>query len=197
MTWPGTARFAAFAAGRNPAGRCFGCVYSKLVLQPGCDSNTNLRLVSLMNFRRSREGYPVGAGPRGLLAVWVLFLVAGFAVARSLDPDPRGYGTHQRLGLPECSLRMLFGIPCPSCGMTTSFANFTRGRFVSAFRANPAGLMLAAVCAVQVPWGLASVVRGRLLGMQNPSETAFSIILVLVVAICVNWGVLLYQQFRS
>ena len=150
-----------------------------------------------MNSRRSWEGYPVGPGPRGLLAVWVLFLVAGFGLARYLDPDPRGFGTHQRLGLPPCSLRLLCGIPCPSCGMTTSFAHFVRGQFLASFRANPAGLLLAAVCAVQVPWGLASVIRGRLLGMENPSETVFAVIVALIIAISVNWGVMLYQQFGS
>src|SRR5690349_23695282 len=112
-------------------------------------------------------GYPLARGGRWLLVGWSLFLLGGFALAFSLSPDPRGFGTHQRLGLPPCTTRALFGIPCPSCGMTTSFANFVRGRFLQAARANTSGLLLAAVCAVQLPWIAASVARSRLIGVRR------------------------------
>ncbi len=70
-----------------------------------------------------------------------LAVIGGFVMAYRLEPDPRGFGTHQRLGLPPCTIRAVFGIPCPSCGMTTSFANITKGRWREAARANVAGLI--------------------------------------------------------
>lgn len=46
------------------------------------------------------HGYPLRPVGRWLVATTCLLLLAGFGLARSLEPDPRGYGTHQRLGLP-------------------------------------------------------------------------------------------------
>ena len=58
--------------------------------------------------------------------------LAGFGLAGRLSPDPRGYGTHQQLGLPGCTFQMLTQWPCPSCGGTTAFAHFVRGQWPSA-----------------------------------------------------------------
>lgn len=140
------------------------------------------------------QGTPLGGLARAGLLAWILFLIAGFGVAALVAPDSRGYGTHQQLGLPPCTFRDIFQIPCPSCGMTTSFSNFVRGRFVQSFQANPAGLLLAAFCAVQIPWGLASAWRKRLLYVTTPDVT----LLVFVLAICavciVNWIVAICSQ---
>ena len=72
-------------------------------------------------------------------------LAAGslLGVAAWLEPDSGGIGTHRQLGFSGCSLPMLTGYPCPSCGMTTAFAHAVRGQFLSAFVAQPAGLCLA------------------------------------------------------
>ena len=60
-------------------------------------------------------------------------------VAAWLRPDPHLHGTHTQLGLPPCLSVVLFGRPCPGCGMTTSITNFVHGHFVDAFRAHPFG----------------------------------------------------------
>lgn len=133
------------------------------------------------------NGTPLRPAARGLLAAWGLFLAAGFSLAAFLEPDSRGYGTHQRLGLPQCTTRALFGVPCPSCGMTTSFANFVRGRFLHAARANASGLLLAAVCAVQLPWIAVSVARGRLVGVDRPDRLALAVALPLAACCLTEW----------
>lgn len=109
---------------------------------------------------------------RGLLIGLVVFLVAGFGLAWCLEPDSRGYGTHQRLGLPECTIRALFDGPCPGCGMTTSFAYFVRGDFPASAQANPAGLWMAAGCVALIPWCGFSAYRGRLWGVDDPWPAA-------------------------
>jgi Protein of unknown function (DUF2752) len=87
----------------------------------------------------------------GGLSGWVdktvlagLAVMAGgvLGVARRLDPAARGYGTHTELGLPPCTFLRLTHLPCPSCGMTTSFAWAARMDFWQAFLANPFGLLL-------------------------------------------------------
>jgi len=113
-------------------------------------------------------GLPVGSTGRLVLTAVGTLLLSGFLLAAQLEPDPRGYGTHQRLGLPECSFRTLFSRPCPGCGMTTSFAHFVRGQWLASARANPAGLMMAVMCVAFLPWCGVSVWLGRLWWVDDP-----------------------------
>lgn len=62
------------------------------------------------------------------------------AVALWLKPAACGYGTHTQLGLPPCNFLRVTHLPCPSCGLTTSFAYAVRFQFWKAFLANPFGL---------------------------------------------------------
>lgn len=91
-------------------------------------------------------------------------LLAPLAVACRLEPDPQGYGTHQQLGLPPCSAVVLFGRPCPTCGMTTAWSAVVRGRWIDAVRANAGGTVLCWLDLVAVPWLWLSAARGRWLG---------------------------------
>ncbi len=137
-------------------------------------------------------GFPLDRRGRALLSVLSLGLIAGFCLAATLQPDPRGYGTHRQLGLPPCTLRLLFGIPCPTCGMTTSFASLMRAEFSQAFRANPAGLLLGLACAVLVPWSWLSVFYGRLCWIQRPvSATVWVLGSISIVAV-VQWLVRIF-----
>jgi Protein of unknown function (DUF2752) len=75
----------------------------------------------------------------------VLGLAASIAVlayAFTLKPDPRGYGTHEQLGLPPCGFLRDHGVPCISCGMTTAFAAMAHGDLALALRSNPYGILL-------------------------------------------------------
>lgn len=77
---------------------------------------------------------------------------AVLTLARVLTPAASGVGTHTQLGLPPCGFLWLTGLPCPGCGLTTSFAHLARFEWELGVAANPLGvpLFLLAVAAVPV-----------------------------------------------
>jgi hypothetical protein len=144
------------------------------------------RSLFMIRFRHT-DGAPIGNLARTLLLAWAMFLLGGFALAWSLKPDPRGFGTHQQIGLPECSIRLLFSRPCPGCGMTTSFSHFVRGEFVEAGRANIAGLLLATLCVLMIPWSLYSAARGTTWLVEEPMMLLTLLIVVIGSIALVSW----------
>ena len=92
----------------------------------------------------------------------------GLGVARYLEPDTRGYGTHQQLpfyGYP-CGLVLTSGLPCPTCGMTTSFSSVMHGDFVSAFKAQPAGAVLCMGAVALLVFASYVVFSGRVMAVN-------------------------------
>ena len=55
--------------------------------------------------------------------------------------------------MPPCNFKTWTGKPCPSCGMTTSFALLIRGDVANSLRANWVGTLLAGFCMVLIPYG--------------------------------------------
>jgi len=91
------------------------------------------------------------------VAVAIGFVVLGVFIA----PDERGYGTHEKLGLPSCVMMDVTGIPCPGCGVTTSVALAANGRFAESFINQPFGLFCALAGALFVLWAFWTHFRGR------------------------------------
>jgi len=90
--------------------------------------------------------------------------VAVLAVAAWLRPDPAGHGTHEQLGMLPCTWAAVLDKPCPTCGMTTSFAYAANGDMLGALTAQPFGALLALLTAVTF-WGALHVaLTGSLLG---------------------------------
>ena len=112
-----------------------------------------------------------------------------FVIAACLKPDPRGMGTHQQLGLPPCTFYEITGIPCPSCGMTTSFSHFVHGNLAGSLGANPVGTLLAAAGVLWVPWLLLSAIWGRRFGVRSYEIWLARGIVLLVVLLTVNWSI--------
>ena len=89
---------------------------------------------------------------RGSALVVGLGALAVLLVALRLRPDGKGIGTHQQLGLDRCQFEARTGLPCPTCGMTTSFSYFVRGRWLASAYVQPMGTVLAFVAAMTF-WG--------------------------------------------
>lgn len=96
------------------------------------------------------------------LVAAILFVITTglLLVAWWLTPADRGVGTHQQLGLPPCSFEMATGLPCVTCGMTTSFAHTADGNLLTAFLTQPAGALLALSCALISLVSLWSLITG-------------------------------------
>ena len=124
---------------------------------------------------------------RSTLVAGAVGLAAVLGIARWVQPDPRGYGTHEQLGLPPCAFRVLTRIPCPACGLTTSFAYVVRGEFGNAAVANIGGCLMALAAAGAVPWCLASAAAGRTLGIRSPEQVVTALLLAFVAVSFAGW----------
>jgi hypothetical protein len=81
-------------------------------------------------------------------------------LAAWVSPDGRGMGTHEQLGLSPCGMMVVWGLPCPTCGYTTSFSLFVRGRWLASAWNQPAGFVGAMVAALTAWGGLLAAVWG-------------------------------------
>lgn len=126
------------------------------------------------------------SGRMGLL-IAALGILAVLGIARWLRPDPSGFGTHQQLGLLPCTFRAITGHGCPSCGMTTAFAWFVRGRLEASWRSNPAGCLLAGACVALVPWMLAGAAFGRAWGVRSLDGALLRLLVVAAAVTLVAW----------
>jgi hypothetical protein len=109
-----------------------------------------------------------GAAPRGRTREHWLVLAASLAGALGLavlglvlQPDARGVGTHEQLGLPPCMTMELWNLPCPGCGVTTSLALASRGRFGASLANQPFGLAVWLGGVAFVLWCWVQHLRGR------------------------------------
>lgn len=88
------------------------------------------------------------SNPRFASAVVFIVSLAILGVAFALTPSDRGVGTHKAMGLPACGMLETTGIPCATCGMTTSFSYTAHGQFLNAFTTQPAGAVFALLTAM-------------------------------------------------
>jgi len=123
------------------------------------------------------------------MAVLGLGLLLPLVVAGLLVPSPLGLGTHQELGLPPCTMVMLCGCRCPTCGMTTAWAHMVRGQVVAAVEANSGGAVLALLDMLAVPWLLASAALGRWLAWTPDADAGLWIMLAVMGLTLVDWSI--------
>jgi Protein of unknown function (DUF2752) len=135
-------------------------------------------------------------GVRVALVVIAAALATVFFVATRVNPyapdgTPLKMASHQSLGMPPCRFQEMAGLPCPSCGMTTSFAHLVRGNVWYSLRANWVGTGLAVFCALLVPWCLVSAARGRFLGVRRIEAALALAVGVFTVVMLARWGFVL------
>ena len=112
--------------------------------------------------------------PNRLVALAASLACLGVLItAIALDPSRTGMETHRQLGLAECQFLRTSGIPCPSCGMTTSFTWFVRGNVLASLYVQPMGTLLATGAACTFWAGLYIAITGkpvhRLMRLMHPS----------------------------
>lgn len=120
----------------------------------------------------------------------VLACVAVLGVARYLEPDPRGYGTHEQLSLYRypCSFVLTTGLPCPTCGMTTAFSFMMHGHPWLAFKVQPAGAVLCVAAIVLLGFSVYVVVSGRIVSVNWNRVGPVRLMLGFGLLILGSWG---------
>jgi hypothetical protein len=88
-----------------------------------------------------------------LLGLWVAALGVVF-LALYLEPDPRGFGTHEQLGFAPCRMLLCTGVPCPACSITTAVTLAAQGEFWRAWLTQPVGWLLAWFTPLLALWAL-------------------------------------------
>ena len=127
----------------------------------------------------------------GLTVPWVIVLSIAVYLNPYTDAGPLLMGTHRQLGLPECNFKMLTTIPCPSCGMTTSFSLLMHADVWNSMKANFAGTALAGFGLLFVPWALASAFLGRIVIIRQLEMVVFRLAMVFLVMLFGRWAVVL------
>ena len=145
-----------------------------------------------MRYRPPEDGLELWV--RGILVGIVIGLVGVFVIAIRLDPYqddglPRVMATHQQLGLPPCTFLEVTGVPCPACGMTTSFSLLIRGDVMNSLRANWVGTLLASFCLALIPWGVYAIVRARSLFVRSLEKALIGVVITVLVLAMLRWAV--------
>lgn len=104
---------------------------------------------------RSRLSAAAAAG-----AGAAVFLVAAWIHPYDATGQALLHGTHRQLGLPPCLMLQLTGVPCLSCGMTTSVSLVMHGDLTAAVRANWAGVVVSMLGIVAVAWLMFLAISG-------------------------------------
>ena len=147
------------------------------------------------------EATPIKWWARALLTGLAMPWIVVFIVAISLDPydsddgGPRRMGTHMQLGLPDCNFKSIAGVPCPSCGMTTSFSLLMHADVWNSMKANFAGTALCAFGLIFVPWAFASAFCGRFVLVRRLEMLIFRLAIIFLVLLFGRWGIVLLMEY--
>ena len=144
---------------------------------------------AMASARRRQATWPRAATAERLVQALLLTTLAGMlALGVALEPSPAGVGTHCRLGLPPCGMLVTTGRPCPTCGVTTSFALAAHGRFLDSLVNQPFGLICFGLVVAGLVLLTATLVTGRsLLPLLTVTGVAVPAVTLLVLAL-ISWA---------
>src|SRR5262249_43486048 len=147
-------------------------------------------------FRDPFEDGPLIWPIRSLLVLIGLAFIGIFATAACLHPyepdgTPMRLGTHQQMRLLPCSFYRATGLPCPSCGFTTSFSLLMHGDVLNSLRANCVGTLLALYWLALIPWSMISAWRARYLFIRSLEQALMYSLIFFIVIMLARWGILI------
>jgi hypothetical protein len=99
-----------------------------------------------------------------------------------------------------CGFQQRYGLPCPTCGMTTATLAFAQGKILQAFYIQPAGSLLCCVLVVIAFLAFFTAVSGmyfRFLERFFREVKVRYIILVLILIILAGWMVTLARALAA
>ena len=129
-----------------------------------------------------------GAVFLGIAATFGLFALAGH------------YKTDIGRWLMPCGFKQRFGLPCPTCGMTTSLLAFSQGKIFEAFYIQPAGALLCSIAVVAAFLALFTAIFGvyfEFIKCFFAQVKIRYIILTLLVVIAAGWAVTLARALAA
>jgi hypothetical protein len=106
-------------------------------------------------------------------------LLGVIVTARMLVPKESGMGTHTELGFPPCTFYVLTKLPCPGCGLTTSFSHLAHLQFVKAFKVHPFGPILFAAVLLMIVQKVIVLCTGYSISLRLSVKAESIIILIL------------------
>ena len=128
-----------------------------------------------------------------LLGLSVVVLVGVAVLGLWMNPDSRGFGTHEQLGLAPCRMMAWVGVPCPGCGVTTSVSLFWHGEIWASFVNQPFGGLLAALVPLLAVGAIISHFQGRDLYRSLLSVPVGRVTLSVISLMLVAWIYKLFQ----
>jgi len=128
------------------------------------------------------------SNPRFAAAIVFAISAAVLGVALGLTPSHRGVGTHTAMGLPACGMLETTGIPCMTCGMTTSFSYAAHGNLVASVLTQPAGALLALLTAMAAVLSGYALVTGMSLAPIAEALWRPRAVIIAVMLAAAAWG---------
>lgn len=125
---------------------------------------------------------------RLVAAVGACAVLGVLIIAAWLKPAAEGHGTHEQLGLHPCTWASVLGSPCPTCGMTTSFAHAARADFVASFLTQPFGFLLALASATGFWIALHIAVFGSTMGRPIAAFMGRRLLWISLAALLAAWA---------
>ena len=112
---------------------------------------------------------------------WITLAAVGLAAGAH-------FAARWQLPMPQCMLRKLTGLPCPTCGCTRSLLAWSQLDLVGAFRFNPLfSSLLAGLLVWLAAWSVERVSGVAFLGRWRAVAARWPVFRILVVLAVVNW----------
>ena len=138
------------------------------------------------------------ASPRQRIIATVVFLMVAASFGLAWLAATGRFDIAWWLG--PCGLKQKYGLPCPTCGMTTSILAFSQGKVFEAFYIQPAAALLCCVLVIVAFLAFFTAVFGVYFSFIKRffAEVKIKhIILALIVIIAAGWAVTLARALAA